>query len=368
MLAPLSDISAITGYAGQYTPSILKALTDPLSVLEDMYVIRNLTAPRKLWRFVANKGLRPIDTSVENTTKQQGVFKVRTITPKVAMKLIKVIPEELRPTFLSEQLDPNAKEYPMGFAQYFWDEQTKSVNDEIEHNVFDTVDPDTVLDFNAGSVYNPGDRVKFTLNSNDGVEYFKCVTTTTAAQSPTTHPAKWLECNAECIFEGIGTLIKKERTAGNLAGTVINTGALTDANIIGKIDGDMWAAIPEKVKRAKGGVTFRVSFNVYNKRVKGLRKIKDDGTYYTEAEIKELKTQIIDSDGKGIVKPCVWMNDSQLVIATIDNNLTMGINQAGDKDTFSAFVPLLHGYKTLLKLILSFQVQDLSVLYVNDQA
>lgn len=368
MLAPLSDISAITGYAGQYTPSILKALTDPLSVMEDMYVIRNLTSPRKLWRYVANKGLRPIDTSVENTTKVQGTFQVRTITPKVAMKLIKVIPEELRPTFLSEQLSPNAKEYPMGFAQYFWDEQAKSINDEIEHNVFDTVDPDTVAAFNAGTAYAVGDRVKFTLNSNDGEEFFRCITITTAAQSPLTHPAKWVECNSECIFEGVGTLIKRERTAGNLAGNVINTGAITNVNALEKIDGDMWAAIPEKVKRAKGGVTFRVSFNVYNKRVKALRAVKDDGTFYTEAEIKELKTQIIDSDGKGTIKPCVWMNESQLVIATVDNNLTMGINQAGDKDTFSKFVDLLHGYKTILKLILSFQVQDLSVLFVNDQA
>jgi hypothetical protein len=368
MLAPMSDISAITGYAGQYTPSILKSITDELSITNDMYVIRNLTAPRKLWKYVANKGLRPVDTSVENTTKTQGSFKVRTLTPKVAMKLLKVIPEELRPTFLSEQLDPNAKEYPGGFAQYFWDEQSASINDELEHNVFDTVDPDSVSDFNPASVYNPGDRVKFTLNVNDGVEFFRCVTTTTAAQSPTTHPAKWVECNAECLVEGIGTLIKRERTAGNLAGNVINTGSITDTNALTKIDGDMWAGIPDKVKRSKGGVTFRMSYNVYNKRVKALRKVKDDGTYYTEAEIKELKNEILDSDGKGKIKPCVWMNESQLVIATVDNNLTMGINQAGDKDTFSKFVELLHGYKCILKLILSFQVQDLSVLYVNDQS
>ncbi len=366
-VTPVNDITAIQNYSGQYAPSILRALTDPLSIAEDMYVIRDLTAPRKLWRYVANKGLRPIDTSVENTTKSQGKFSVRTITPQVGMKILRVVPEELRKTFFSEQLAPNAKDYPSGFAQYFWEEHAKAISDEIEHNVFDTVNADDVAAFNPATVYAPGARVRFTLSANDGEEFFRCVTATVAGESPSTAPAKWTDANAECVVKGIGTLIKEERTAGNLAGNVINTGAITSANALTKVDGDMWAGIPEKVKRAKGGVVFRMSFNMFNKRVQALRAQKANGTYYTEEEIKQLKYEIIDSDGKGIIKPCIWMNDSQLIIATIDKNLVMGTNQVADKDTFGPLLPFLHGYKTIMKLILAFQVQDLSVLFVNDQ-
>lgn len=366
-VTPVNDITAIQNYSGQYAPSILRAITDPLSVSQDMYLIRDLTAPRNLWRYTANKGLRPIDTSVETTTKSQGKFGVRKISPQVGMKIIRVVPEELRKTFFSEQLDPKAKEYPAGFAQYFWEEHAKSIKEEIEHNIFDSVNQDDVAVFNPASVYSPGARVKFTLSANDGEEYFRCVTLTVAGESPSTAPAKWTDANAECVVKGIGTLIKEERTAGNLAGNIINTGAITNSNAITKIDGDMWAAIPEKVKRAPGGVTFYVSFNVFNKRVQALRAQKSNGQYYSEEEIKALKYEIIDSDGKGIIKPCVWMNDSQLVIATVEKNLVMGTNQLADADTFGPLVQGLHGYKTIMKTILAFQVQDLSVLYVNDQ-
>ncbi|WP_207503818.1 hypothetical protein [Telluribacter humicola] len=361
----MNDITAIQNYSGQYAPSIIRAITEQLSVADDMYVIRNLTAPRKLWRYVANKGLRPIDTSVEDTTREQGKFSSRTITPKTGMKILKVIPEELRQTFLSEQLDPNAKEYPQGFSQYFWEEQGKALAEEIELNVGDSFDPDDIAAFDAADTYTVGEIVKFTRSATDGEEFFECISATTAAQSPTTHPAKWENANARCVVKGICTIVKEERTAGNLAGNVINTGAITNTNALTVIDGSMWDAIPEKVKKV--GVTFYVSHSVFNKRVKALRQVKNDGTYYTEAEVKELRNQIIDSNGKGVIKACSWMGESQLIIATIKDNLVMGTNQLSDFNSIGKMVETLHGYKTILKMILAFQVQDLSVLFVNDQ-
>lgn len=365
-MAASLEITAIQNYAGKHAPAIVRSITEALTVMDDLYVIRDLTSPRNLWNFKANKGLRPLDISVENTSKLQGKFGERKITPELAMKFLKVVPEELRKTFLSEGLDPKARDFPPTFAQYFWQEQGKSIAEEINANVFDAVSSETVLDFNPATAYAVGDRVKFTLNSVDGTEYFRCVTITTAGQTPLTHPAKWENANAECIVKGLGTLIKKERTDGNLAGNVISTGAITNSNALDKIDVAMWDAIPDKVKNSPGGVTFYVSSNIYQKRVKALRALKGGGQFYTEEDIKELKPQIQDSDGKGKIKSCSWMNSSQLVIATVDKNLTMGVNQVADSSTFGPFIQGHHGYTTLMKMILAFQVQSLEALYVND--
>lgn len=362
---PQLDITAIQNYAGTYRPSILRNITNNLSIAQDVYVIRNLKAPINLWRFRANKGLRPNDTSVEDTSKSSGGFEVRTIIPKTYMKVLKVIPEELRTTFLSEQLDPNAKEYPGGFAGYFWEEQSKEVAEELELSVFDGVDKSSVSAFSAAATYAIGDKVAF--DAGEGIEYFEAIAATVAGESPLTAAAKWESANAKVLAKGLGTIIREERTAGKLAGRVTNTGAITSANALTAIDTNMWNAIPEKVKKAKGGVTFYVSFATYNARVAALRAQKANGTYYTEAEIKELKTQIIDSDGRGIIKPCVWMGTSGLIIATVKDNLVMGCNELGDESTFGNTVPLLHGYKTILKNTLAFQIQDLAVLFTNDQ-
>lgn len=357
------NVTAIQNYAGTYRASILRNIVNNLSIAKDVYVMRNLTAPVNLWRFIANKGLRPNDTSVEDTSKSSGAFALRTISPKTYMKILKVIPEELRPTFFSEQLDPNAKEYPGGFAQYFWEEQAKMVADELETSVFFGVDSSGIAAYSAATVYTAGQKIAF--NAGDGIEYWEALVTTTAADSPVSAAAKWENINARVLAKGLGTIIKEERTANNLTGRVTNTGVISSANALEKIDGDMWTAIPTKVRKA--GVIFYVSYKTYDARVKALRAVKDDGTYYTEAEVAELKTKILDSDGQGTIKPCVWMGDTGMVIATVKDNLVMGCDVIGDESTFGNNVPLLHGYKTILKNTLAFQIQDLAVLYTNDQ-
>lgn len=363
---PKVNITAISGYVGLHLAAVIRAIVESMTVQNDMNVIYNLTAPRILWQFVAGKGLRPVDTSVNGTTKNQGAFSARTITPKVGMKILEIVPEDLRDTFFSEQLKPNAKEYPEGFAEYFWEEQAKALGEEIELNIFDSVDPDTVPAFNPASTYAVGARVQFQLNVNDGVEFFRAIAAIGAGESPATNPAKWTDANAECVVKGIGTIIKAERTAGNLAGNVITTGALTNSNALDKIDTVMWGAIPEKVKRVTGGVTFYMSYNVYNKRKAALRALKGGGNFYSEADLQELMKTIQDSDGRGKVKPCSWMGESQMVIATIDNNLTMGTNVLADITSIGKMIETLHGYKAIMKMILAFQVADLKPLYVND--
>src|SRR5690606_17609429 len=140
-------------YAGKYYQNIIRDITNKLDIANDLYLLRNLTAPRQLWGFSASKGFRPVDTSVEDTNRTAGSVRKRTITPRTMMKVIKVIPEDLRDTFFSEQLSENAKQYPAGFAQYFWEEQAKAIAEEWNDNAYYGVDPESVPTYSALSTY-----------------------------------------------------------------------------------------------------------------------------------------------------------------------------------------------------------------------
>ena len=120
------------------------------------------------------------------------------------MKIIEVLPEELRKTFLSEGLAANAPTYPGGFAQYFWEEQKKTLTAEINDEFYLSVDPEAIADYVASSSYTVGQRVAF------GTDFFECAASATANQSPTANPEKWTNINGKCLGDGLGTIINAE--------------------------------------------------------------------------------------------------------------------------------------------------------------
>lgn len=361
----LTDIAAIEGYAGKYYQKIIRKIMAKLDIATDVKLLRNVTAPRNLWGFDATEGLRPLDYNVEDTNKSNGSFNVRKLVPEIAMRIIKIIPEELRDTFFSEVLSENATDLPSEFAEYFWDQIVKTIYAELNNNSYFGVSPDSILSFNPATVYTAGQRMKFSAPGVEGVEYFEAVSTTTAGDTPVSASAKWKNVNNKCLAEGFGTIIAKEITANNLKNVTV-TGAITVANALQKIDGDMWDAIPDEVKDA--GVKIYMSKATYAKRVKALRALKDAGSSFSDSEYEDSKREILDSEGKGVIVPVSWMRGSGRVIFTIDDNLVMGTNQLPGESPFGNFVKGLQHYRTIMKLILCFQICDLRYIYVNDIA
>jgi len=361
---PTTDISAINAYAGKYYQNIIRDITNQLDIANDLYLLRNLTAPRQLWGFSASKGLRPIDTSVEDTNRSAGSFRKRTITPRTMMKVIKVIPEDLRDTFFSEQLSENAKQYPAGFAQYFWEEQAKAIAEEWNDNAYYGVDPETVPTYSALSTYT--DKSIIAFETDEGTQYYQNTSgsTTTAGDSPATAPNKWTEVNAKCLAKGLGTLIAEEITASNI--TPVSTGAISNQNALEKIDGTFWGSIPTKVRR-NGNITIFVSDTVFQYRIQNLRSEKTNGGFYTEADIKQAAYEIRDSFGKATIKPASWLGTSGRIIWTIDKNLVMGVNQLPSANPFGHFVQGLQHIKGIFKAISAYQIADLRYMGVNDQ-
>ncbi|MBD2700134.1 hypothetical protein IC229_05775 [Spirosoma sp. BT702] len=360
MATPQNDITAINNYAGQYEKKIRTSIFTDLDIANDLDLITNLTAPRILPKYKANDGFRPYDVDVVDPDGQAGTFSKRTIVPHTGMKILRVIPEELRKTYLSEQLKANAKDYPGGFAEYFWEEQIKKQRSEINDNAYLGVNSEDVLAFDSGATYAVGDRVVFNKS------YYSCVVVTTAGQSPQTHPAKWLKVNAGSIAKGPGVIIK-EVYSSLPSRNKIATGTMDATNTFDKVT-QFYLNLPEAIRNVNGII--RCSRGVYdNYNMSALAKFTN-GTSFLDVVNgagKIFGKAIIGSDGKWILQPASWMSGSKRLVVDIDKNLKMGTDLTSDFTGIGPLIPFVHGYTCKMQAILAYEIADLDVLFVNDQ-
>lgn len=353
----VNDITAINNYAGQYRQEIITSVVNNLDVVQDLTVLRNLRAPRVLPKYTGKKGLRPYDSGVNRASGQAGTWSKRTIVPRTSMKIIEVLPEELRKTFLSEGLAANAPTYPGGFAQYFWEEQKKTLAAEINDEFYLSVDPEAIADYVASSSYTVGQRVAF------GTDFFECAASATANQSPTANPEKWTNINGKCLGDGLGTIINAEY-ANLPAANKIATGLLTETNCYDKVTGFYMAMLPAHQKL---GGTIYCSYNVYGKYLLALAEKFKNGTSMFQVP-GSISLYIFGSANKWVLKPVTWMNGSQRLIGTQKENLYFGTDVTSDMDSIGKMIETLHGANYIYKMIIAGQIADLSTLYLNDQA
>jgi hypothetical protein len=360
-----ADITAIENYAGQYQQGIIRKIYNGVSMADDATVIRNLTAPKIMWNYEAEKGWRPLDVSIKNAPERnQGAFKARVITPKIGMKMLNIIPEELRDTFFSEQLSENAKEYPGGFAQYFWEEQALKTADEIDSNSYFGVDAEEVAAYDGADTYAVGDLIKYQKG------YWKCKVATSAAQTPDSHPAKWEDANAQCVVKGWGTIIAEEITAGSII--PVNLGVITEEDAFDQIDKELFLSIPEKVRMAKDvTIEFLASDNTIQKRNTA---VITKFPHSKDVTVNEGNTsgKLWGSNGKASIKACTYLSGSERIIVNIaqrgKKNLVMGTNVLSNFNTIGAIIQGHHGYEASMKSILAFQIADPQYLFCNERA
>lgn len=356
--ATTADVSAITGYAGVHAKNLIGQFLNGLDVAQDVKVVRNVKTKLNLTKFIANGGLRPLNMDVEDAKNPGRQYTGRVLDTKSAMKIFEVRPQELRDTFMGEMLDPNAKDVP--FAAWVWMKEFEKLASEVNDNCYLAVDRSGVSDWASGSTYTAGtDYVKF-----DNI-IWKCVTNTSAGESPTTHPAKWEDVDDESIFDGLGTIIATEITATNI--TPVVTGSITSSNAYDKMK-LVYRSLPTAVRKKK--TKMWVSVDVFEKYCDQL-----------ETDFEKGNPQVIDSsheDGpvyylKGSAKKCqivpaTWMGTSQRIICSHPDNLLYGTNQLDDQNKIGKSVDTLHGFKAIVNFLIGFQIADLEVIAVNDQA
>jgi|NOAtaT_7_FD_contig_71_3466616_length_2517_multi_5_in_0_out_0_3 hypothetical protein len=354
-----TEITAIAKWAGMYSKQFLSQMLNGLDLLKDMSVDRQVSRHGKLLpKFKAQAGLRPLDTSVNARDGGEREWSGRKLFVYDAMKIFSIIPDDLISSFQSDMLAPGATQIP--FAQWVWQKEMEKLSAEINDNSYLAEYAGDAALFNAASVYTFSASVPVYVKFGPLRDIYKLLSTTTAGQSPDTHPAKWQKINASAIATGIGTIIAKEIAASAL--TPITTGAITNTNALTKVE-QMYNAMTVPHKN-KGGV-IRVSPDVYRKYVEHERSVY--GNTVSSPEFGDGKKYVYGTGKKWELRECTWMGASQRIIMTQFENIAFGTNLV-DMPGITKTVETLHGYDAVAKFLVGFEIADLENLYVNDQA
>jgi len=353
-----TDVEAIAKWAGKYDRTMIMQMLNGLDVFRDLTVDRNVSRYGKLLpKFTAEAGLRPLDTNVEENGRKERTFGGRKLFVYDCMKLFKVIPEDLRESFLADMLQPGARREP--FAQWFWSREMEKLASEINDNFYDSEYHADAADYSAAATYTAGDYIKFTDDN-----YYKCVTNTSAGESPTTHAAKWEQVNDTVCFNGPGKIIADEITASNI--TPITTGAITEDATDGAFDQlrEMYTSMTTAHKSKRGAAL--VSHSVFEKYIAS--ELAKFGSSVANASMGNGRKYIYGTNNRWELRPCSWITGERIIMDLENKNLRVGTSISGDRGPrIGKVVETVHGYKTSAKFLLGFEISDLESLYVNDQ-
>ncbi len=353
-VSPATDITAIKGYIAKQDKTLIHQMLNELDIVKDLTVIRNVREPRDLNKMTVDDGVRPLNLDIEKA-KGGRKWTKRQLMPQRAMKIIKMIPEELRETWQSEMLDINAQEVP--FAAWVWDKEFAKIAEEINDNFYYSKYAGVVEEFSAATVYGTGDLVYF----NEIIYKMIDVVNTTAGQSPATHPAKWQDVDNQVICDGPHELIEKALTAEGLL--TVATGTFNDTTAYGYVQG-MWKNVKEAHRNKK--MVAYVSIDVAMDIATNQNKLFGSGVGIAGVDIEGRKPFTLRNTTLTIM-PCTWMKASRRIIITMPGNLVVGMNQVADANKVGKVVETLHGYRAIVKFMIGCQFRDLEVLYVNDQ-
>lgn len=157
------------------------------------------------------------------------------------------------------------------------------------------------------------------------------------------------------LANGFGTIIAAEIAANKL--TPVVTGAITAANAVDKVE-LVAEGVPTEIRENNNGILF-CSYNVFDKFTKHYRALNGykldttaTGGYMLDNKNMELR-------------PVSWMNASQRIIATVENNLVLGTDAEQVRIYPTRHLNIL---KLRFMMPIGMEIQDLDAIVVNDQA
>lgn len=359
LVPPATNVDAIAKWAGMYSKQMFAQVINGLDVFADLSVDRNVSRFGKLLpKFKAEKGLRPLDTSIDNNGQNQRSIGGRKLMVYDSMKIFNIVVDDLITSFLSDMMVPGAKEIP--FAQWFWQKEFEKLGSEINDNFSSAEYAGNAAAFDSGAVYTFSASVSTFVKFGTLNDIYKLVSTTTAGQSPTTHPAKWTKVNEKVTHTGHLTIIKNEITGGAHT-NVITTGTVTNANALEKVE-LIYNSMTVAHRNAGGKVWLSpTDYTAYMQNYRtvypySMNDMSGDGAKY-----------IFASGKKWEVKQATWLGTSRRIIFDLQMNLRVGTNLVTNPG-ITNIVPTLHGYDAVSKFFLGAEICDLETLYTSEQA
>lgn len=357
-MATSPDITALAAYAGMYEKFLFSTLVNELDAVSDVTLISDIKNKLNMTKLRAGNGARPYSSTTQaRPTDLQ--YTGRILTTNEGKRDLEIEPYKYRSTFMSENMQPGHNPTDVPFSAYVWAQVMKELAAEInDKTVYFGFDKTTATVFDAGTVYHAGDYV--TIVATDTIlDYWKCLATTTAGQTPTTTPSKWQQVNAEAIAPGFAALIAAEITATNLApvtlGTVDNTNAYAQFTAL-------WRSLPIAYRNA-GACIFSSWSNADNLADDFENKV----TKYTEVDLVTGKMYLSKTDRKCEIVRATWMTGSSRLIATPKENLLIGMDRLSDLNKINTFQKL----RTLeagIDYNIGMQIRDLAAIKVSEAA
>lgn len=305
-LASTPTLTALKAYGGKYERTLFSTLRNSMDVLQGTTVIPGIKNTLNLTKLKVAKGVR---TYREQFDDDDGdlTYTPREISVELLKRDIKINPLKYRETWMSELMKRGVNPTEFPFAEHTWTEFVKSIGAEINDDIFYAV-------------------------KGDG---------STVAKS----------------LDGLGTIIKKEITDGNII--PIATGAATSNNAV-SIAETMMKSMPVVYRNHGFDITCSYEFwdlyqEDYRERYGKYIEPNKDGHFFIDSTKRKVK-----------MSPETWLGDSGRLIASPKLNLITGVDAIGDFDKLyiETEFELIKGR---LLFAIGQQIRDLDAIMVNDQ-
>jgi hypothetical protein len=357
---PNPNLTALAAYAGKYEKALMAKMYKELALAADgIQVIPGVKSALKLTRLIVGKGIKPY-TGKFVSMDDQLKYAERTLTVEKGQRDIEIEPEKYRTTWMSE-ITPGTQEASnkaIPFSQFTWDTIMKENAEEIVEMLYFGVGKSAFAAYAAGTAYSVGDLIYFNnTNAQNETQYYKCVTATSAGQSPITHPDKWQWAGNLAVNKGYNALIQDAITNEGFD-EIASTGAITSTDAYAQFTA-VWRKQKEQVKQ-KGAFVYCS--------VNAMEMLMDDYENKIKKNFDEVDgiIYLAKTNRKAIVKPVSWLSGSGRLICTPANNLLLGTDALSDLNGIQN-IAKHYTLESSLSFVIGGQVRDLDALTINDQ-
>lgn len=352
------DISALAAYAGKYEQQLYAKMINGTDFARQLRVLPNVKNSVNMTNLRVQDGIRPY-SDIVTASGNDLAYEPRKLTVGDGKRELLISPQKYRQTFMSESMRPGFNPMEIPFAAFTWGEVMKSVGAELnDKTIWHGFDKSTATAYSGSATYTAGDYI--TVTTGDKVDFYKCLSNTTAGESPSTAAAKWQLVNAEAVCKGLGTIIAEEIAASNLTAEAI--GAITSTA------GDALTSFRQLFRSQSDankmrGVTIFCSFTDYELLLDDVEK---EVSKYTRDDVSA--GFVLPGTGNRCrVEPATWITNSRRMICTPPENIVVGTDLLSDMQRIRT-KENLWTLEAGIAFSLGVQIRDLQEIRINDQA
>jgi len=354
-------VTSLENYV-KHKDELFMTLMNGLDIASDVTLETMVKSKLEFTKLTVSDGARPY-SSTEEIAGDELTYSGIILEVQDGKRELSIDIKKYRGKWLQEKINGSgaakgAQDIP--FAQYTWGKVIESLQAEINDKTsyFGFTKGDAVA-FAGGDTYAVGDYITFA--SGGITDYWKCVTITTAGESPATTAAKWQKVNAEAIAPGFAEHLADLITAGDV--TVTTTGVIDNTtNFAVASLRDIYRDVSEPFKNK--GIKAYMSRNVYELY---LEDYADNVGKFTEGDSSG-KRYLYLSDNKCELCPVSWMAGSNRVIMTPKENMVMGTDLASDMNDIEIVKSTLWTIKAGISFVIGFKFRDKDAIWCNDAA